>query len=85
MYDIPYYFEPTFTFMGFLDHQMDVRPHVVVGRSLVAVTHLASMARRQNIGKRHFGFTKDKRESDMALFFKIREKKRGNLHERKTF
>ena len=57
----PYYFEPTFTFMGFLHEQSDVRPkkfrilRALEDRQLSAVTHLA-LARRQNRRKRHFGY-----------------------------
>ena len=45
------YFEPTFTFMGFLYCPADVRPPLMAGegRNLVAVTHLAG-ARRQTAG-----------------------------------
>ena len=42
MFDTPYYFEPTFTFMGFQDLSLDVRPPFAVeGRRAVEVTHLA--------------------------------------------
>ena len=42
MCDIPYYFEPTFTFMGFQYLSPDVRPPFAVeDRKAVEVTHLA--------------------------------------------
>lgn len=42
VFDNPAVFEPTFTFMGFLNRVNDVRPPFAVeGRVCVAVTHLA--------------------------------------------